>query len=58
MVKLSEIFMVQIKYKYRLSASELKSSLGLKYGLGNIFVTDMGQGSCNWINVAKHRLIE
>ena len=63
MVNLSEMLLVGMLYRntgYQIS--ELKSSLVCWFNkmiwARIFFFIEMGQGSCYWLNVAKHRVIE
>ena len=62
MVNLSEIFLVEMLQKQRLSeTSKLKSILVCWFenmSWSRIYSVDMGQGNCYWLNVAKHGVTE
>ena len=62
MVNLSEMLLVGMLYRNTgYQKSELKFSLVFWFknmGWSRIFFIFMGQGSCYWLKVAKHRLTE
>ena len=59
MVNSSELFLVGCYRNTGYQTSELKSSLVCWFknmGWSRISFINMGQGSCYWLNVAKHRV--
>ena len=62
MVNLYEMFLVGMLYRNAgYHTSELQSSPVCWFknmGWSRIFFIGMGHGSCSWLNVAKHRVIE